>query len=143
MAFYNRKKLELEVALEQLKEAESRIRELESDFLALERAAAVIVMSQDGIIERVSDLFLDLLGYERDQLIGQHHRCFCCSDYSKSEDYIKFWRQLVTGNVNAGSFPAVHASGNHVYVNARYSPVMSDNGLSRKVIGCIASVVND
>lgn len=140
MAFYNRRKLELEATLEQLEDAKSRVRELESDFQAVEQAAAMIIMSQDGIIERVSDLFLDMLGYERNQLIGQHHRCFCGSDYAKSEDYIKFWRQLVAGRVKAGSYPAVHLNGNPVHLSARYSPVINDNGVVGKVIGFISNV---
>jgi methyl-accepting chemotaxis protein len=131
VAFYNRRKLELEATLEQLEDAKSRVRELESDFQAVE---------QDGIIERVSDLFLDMLGYERNQLIGQHHRCFCGSDYAKSEDYIKFWRQLVAGRVKAGSYPAVHLNGNPVHLSARYSPVINDNGVVGKVIGFISNV---
>lgn len=139
MAFYNRTKLELQAAREKLEAAENRIRELESDFRAVERATAVIVMSQDGIIESVSTEFEDLLGYERHKLIGQHHRCFCCREYARSEDYIKFWRELVTGNVKTGSFPAVHARGHNVCLNARYSPVMSDKGVSRRVIGIVSS----
>ena len=139
MAFYNRKKLELQEALAKLEAAESRVRELESDFQAIEQAVAVLVMTQDGIIERANDRFRDLLGYEPDDLVGQHHRIFCDSDYAKSEDYIQFWRELVTGNVKQGSFPAVHADGHDVLLDARYSPVKGEQGISRRVIAIISA----
>ena len=119
MAFYNRKKLELQEALARLEAAESRVRELESDFQAVEQAVAVLVMTQDGIIERANNRFRDLLGYEPENLVGQHHRIFCNSDYARSEEYIRFWRELVTGNVKQGSFPAVHADGHDVLLDAR------------------------
>ena len=143
MAFYNRKKLELQEALAKLDASESRVRELESDFQAVEQAIAVLVMTQDGIIEHANDRFRDLLGYERDDLIGQHHRVFCTSDYAKSEDYIRFWRELVTGNVKQGSFPAVHAAGHDVSLDARYSPVMSEQGVSRRVIAIISGCASE
>lgn len=138
MAFYNRRKLELQAALEKLEAAEGKIRELESDFQAVEQAIAVLVMSQDGIIESVNNGFLDLLGYEGEELIGQHHRFFCASDYANSEDYIRFWRELVTGKVKQGRFPAVHAHGHDVLLDARYSPVMGEQGISRRVIALVS-----
>jgi len=139
MAFYNRKKLELQEALAKLEAAESRVRELESDFQAVEQAVAVLVMTQDGIIERANSRFCDLLGYEPENLVGQHHRIFCNSDYARSEDYIRFWRELVTGNLKQGSFPAVHADGHDVLLDARYSPVKGEQGISRRVIAIIGA----
>lgn len=142
MAFYNRKKLELQEALAKLEAAENRVRELESDFRAVEQAMAVLVMTQDGIVESVNKGFLELLGYERDALIGQHHRVFCASDYARSEDYIRFWRELVTGNVKQGSFPAIHAAGHDVWLDALYSPVMGEQGVSKRVIALVSGIRN-
>ncbi|SNC74693.1 methyl-accepting chemotaxis protein [Marinobacter sp. es.048] len=140
MAFYNRRKLELQDALEKLEAAENRIRDLESDFQAVEQAVAVLVMTQDGIIERANNRFVDLLGYKPEKLIGQHHRAFCTSNYATSEDYIRFWRELVTGNVKQGSFPAVHADGRDVWLEARYSPVKGEQGVSTRVIALIGGI---
>ena len=138
MAFYNRKKLELQAALEKLEMAERRVRELEEDFRAVDQAIALLFMSRDGIIESVNALFLDLLGYESHQLVSQHHRIFCPSEYAKSEEYVKFWRELVTGNVKQGVFPAIHACGHTVWLEARYSPVMSEQGMARRVIAMVS-----
>lgn len=140
MAFYNRNKLKLQEALAKLDVAQRRVDELESDFQAVEQAFAVLVMTQDGIIEHANDQFCDLLGYERNDLIGQHHRLLCGSEYAGSEDYIRFWRELVTGNIKHGNFPAVHAAGHDVSVAARYSPVMSEQGVSRRIIALVSGL---
>tara|TARA_B100000749_G_scaffold37991_1_gene26173 strand:- start:3520 stop:3957 length:438 start_codon:yes stop_codon:yes gene_type:complete len=139
MAFYNRKKLELQEALAKLEAAKSRVQELESDFQAVENAMAVLVMTQDGIIERANHRLLDLLGYQAESLIGEHHRVLCTSDYAKSEDYIRFWRELVTGNVKKGRFPAVHADGQEVWLEASYSPVKGEQGVATRVIALVNS----
>ncbi|MEQ5815255.1 PAS domain-containing protein [Marinobacter sp. NFXS11] len=138
MAFYNRKKLELQEALAKLEAAKSRVQELESDFQAVEKAMAVLVMTQDGIIERANHRFLEMVGYQPEALIGQHHRVLCTSDYAKSEDYIRFWRELVTGNVKQGSFAFVHADGNEVLFEARYAPVKGEQGVATRVIALIS-----
>ena len=134
MAFYNRKKLELQEALAKLEAAENRIQELESDFQAVEKAMAVLVMTQDGIIERANHRLLDLLGYQPEALIGQHHRVLCTSDYAKSEDYIRFWRELVTGQVQQGRFLNLGADGQPIWLEARYLPVLSDKGIVKRII---------
>lgn len=86
MAFMRKTKQELETALKKLDAAEARTQELEADVRALERVAGVMVLSPDGLIESVNDLLLDGLGYQRDDLIGQHHRVLCDGDYTRSED---------------------------------------------------------
>ncbi|MGC8118860.1 PAS domain-containing protein [Marinobacter sp. VGCF2001] len=139
MAFMRKTKQELAAALEKLDQAEARIRDLEADVQALDRVAGMIVLSPDGLIERVNDIALEALGYQRDELVGNHHRVFCSADYSRSEEYIRFWRELAIGRAQQGTFEAVTASGASLQLDARYSPVMNDKGLSRRVIALITS----
>lgn len=140
MAFLNKRKQELQAALEKLEAAENRIAELEADFQAIERSVAFLMLSRDGLVERVSDVFLDGLGYQRDQLIGQHHRVFCEEDYSRSEDYIAFWRELVTGHVKEGHFPNLNARGQKVWLEARYLPVLSEKGVVKRIVVLVNSI---
>jgi len=140
MAFMRKTKQELETALEKLEAAEARIQELEADVRALERVAGVMVLSPDGLIESVNDILLDGLGYQRDDLIGQHHRVLCDEEYTRSEDYIRFWRELVTGHTRQGRFERIHANGHRVWLEASYSPVMSYKGLSRRVITLVSDI---
>lgn len=135
MAFYNRTKLELQATQEKLQAAESRIDELEADFRAIEQHTALMVLSRDGLIERVSRPCLDLFGYQQeDQLIGKHHRIFCEDDYARSEEYIVFWRELVTGHAKEGQFFNLDAQGQGLWLNASYLPVLSDKGILKRIV---------
>lgn len=135
MAFYNKTKLELQATQEKLQAAENRIDELEADFRAIEQHTALMVLTRDGLIDRVSRPFLDLFGYEQaDELIGKHHRVFCEDEYARSEEYIIFWRKLVTGHVKEGQFFNLDAQGQGLWLNASYLPVLSDKGIVKRVV---------
>lgn len=134
MAFFGKKKQQLQVALEKLEAAEKRIIDLEADFQAIENASAMLVLTPDGIIERVSEAFLAMLGYEAQSLLGKHHRIFCESAYTRSEAYIVFWRDLVIGEKKEGRFLNIDANGHKVWLNARHLPVKVNGGMVRRII---------
>jgi methyl-accepting chemotaxis protein len=134
MAFFGKKKQELQAALEKLEAAEKRVIELEADFRAIEQSAAVLVLTPDGLIDRASDAFLALLGYKTEELTGKHHRVLCEDAYTRSEEYIVFWRSLVIGVAQNGRFLNLDASGQGVWLNARYLPVRINKGMVRRII---------
>ena len=138
MALFRKTKQELEQALEKLEAAEKRIRDMEADMQALETSMPLLVMSRDGLIERASEPFLELLGYSRENLIGQHHRVLCKSDYVQSEDYIVFWRDLAIGHAKQGYFATLFADGSELELHARYLPVLSEKNVVIRVVVLIS-----
>ena len=134
MAFFGKKKQALQAALDKLEVAEKRIIELEADFEAIKESSAVLVLTPDGLIERVSDAFLALLGYKAEELTGKHHRVLCESAYTGSEEYIVFWRSLVIGVAQNGRFLNLDASGQGVWLKARYLPVRINKGMVRRIL---------
>jgi len=140
--FQSKRKQELQAALEKLEAAENRVSELEADWQAIQRSVALAVMSGDGLFESVSDVFLDMLGYQEQQLIGKHHRVLCKPEDVRGEEYIRFWRELVTGHVKEGRFLNLGADGQPIWLEARYLPVLSDKGIVKRII-MLASSTND
>ena len=134
MVFQSKRKQELQAALEKLEAAENRVAELEADWQAIQRSVALAVMSGDGLFESVSDVFLDMLGYQEQQLIGKHHRVLCKPEGARGEEYIRFWRELVTGHVQEGRFLNLGADGQPIWLEARYLPVLSDKGIVKRII---------
>ncbi|WP_320407626.1 MULTISPECIES: PAS domain-containing protein [unclassified Marinobacter] len=132
--FQSKLKQELQAALEKLEAAENRVSELEADWQAIQRSVALAVMSGDGLFESVSDVFLDMLGYQEQQLIGEHHRVLCKHEDARGEEYIRFWRELVTGHVQQGRFLNLGADGQPIWLEARYLPVLSDKGIVKRII---------
>lgn len=134
MAVFNKTKKELEATRQKLEAAELQVRNLEADFQAIEGALALMVLSRDGLIERVNSGLLGLLGRQREALLGQHHRALCSDVYTKSEAYIIFWRELATGHAKQGRFVYLSGSGGEVGLRSHYLPIVSEKGIVERII---------
>ncbi|MDX1588530.1 MAG: PAS domain-containing methyl-accepting chemotaxis protein [Oleiphilaceae bacterium] len=94
---------------------------------------AVIEFSPEGIILSANRLFLNAVGYSESEVIGQHHSLFCDRQYSRSEAYVRFWRDLRAGTYCCGEFPRINKAGERLWLQATYFPVMEDGQVSRIV----------
>ena len=106
----------------------------EGKLAALSRTQAVIEFSPTGEIVTANQNFLDLLGYSLQEIVGRHHSIFCESGYTASTDYQNFWQSLGSGQFKAGQFKRVTKSGQSVYIQASYNPVLDDNNQVFKVV---------
>ncbi|UZE26192.1 methyl-accepting chemotaxis protein [Pseudomonas sp. B21-056] len=101
---------------------------------ALERSMAVVEFSPEGKLLRANEHFLSTMGYRADQLAGLSHRDFCTPALSGSAEYREFWNQLRAGRFVSGTFQRVSGQGQHIWLEASYSPVMDENGRVVKVV---------
>lgn len=99
---------------------------------ALARTQAVISFSLDGHVVEVNDTFLAALGYNRDEIIGKHHRMFCDKEYASSPEYAEFWKKLGQGEPQVGEFERFRKDGRSIYIRAAYNPTFD---LSGQVVG--------
>jgi methyl-accepting chemotaxis protein len=98
---------------------------------AINRSTALISFNIDGFITDVNSIFLETMGYkanEKDKVIGKHHSVFVSYEYSKSDDYAKFWESLRKGKFFDGIFERRKVDGSIVYLQASYNPVMDSKG---------------
>ncbi|MFC0267861.1 PAS domain S-box protein [Kushneria aurantia] len=105
----------------------------QSELGALDRAQAIIEFDTQGTILEANDNFCRLMGYERDEIVGQHHRIFV----PRSElgpAYDRFWRDLNNGIYQAGEFLRHARDGSEVWIQGNYSPVPDLNGVPCKVV---------
>ncbi len=108
--------------------------ELSEAWEAIERMFAVIVFDPDGQIIEVNKVFMDATGYNREELIGQHHRILCDKKYTESKDYVEFWNILRSGKRHYGTFRRVRKDGSDLFLYAEYTPILDDNGHVVKVL---------
>lgn len=101
---------------------------------ALNRSMASIEFSSDGTIIEANDNFLAGMGYQKGELVGQHHRIFCDSEYVSSKQYAEFWQNLGRGEFFSGKIKRVKKSGEIIWLEATYNPVKDANGRVVKVI---------
>lgn len=95
---------------------------------ALEQVQAVIEFDLEGRVVRANRLFLDLMGYSAEEVVGQHHRIFCPAQVTNSEDYRALWQGLIQGEMREGNFLRSTKSGRQVWLQASYSPVRDAEG---------------
>jgi methyl-accepting chemotaxis protein len=98
---------------------------------AINRSTALISFSSDGFINNVNSIFLETMGYkanEKNKLIGKHHSIFVTYEYSKSDEYIKFWESLKKGDYFDGVFERLKVDGSIVHLQASYNPIVDSKG---------------
>jgi len=108
--------------------------ELRLALRAIDRSMAIIEFEMDGTILWANDNFLDATGYELVELIGQHHSMFCDQQYARSLEYKAFWRRLRAGEFASGEFRRLRKSGEDLWIQATYNPILDDAGRPRKVV---------
>ena len=110
-------------------------RELEHAFFgAMDRTQAIIRFTTDGTILHANDNFLGALGYQADEIIGQHHPMFVDPSYAESADYVQFWHDLAGGKAYTDQFPRLRKDGSVIWIQATYAPVHDDEGNTTGVI---------
>jgi len=112
---------------------------------AINRSTALISFNTDGFIIDVNSIFLETMGYkpnEKSKVVGKHHSIFVSYEYSKSDEYAKFWESLRKGKYFDGVFERKKVDGSTVYLQASYNPVLDSKGNITDVVK-IATDVTD
>lgn len=109
-------------------------KELVSRYEAINRSNAMIEFTLDGYIVKVNDLFLQVMGYTQDEVIGKHHKIFVDDKYEVSDDYRKFWENLKRGEIFSDRIERIKKDGTIVYLQATYNPVINENGEVNRVL---------
>lgn len=119
--------------------------ELLSRLEAINRSNAIIYFDLAGFILGVNAIFLKTMGFaedEHDKLIGKHHSIFVSYEYSKSDEYVKFWDTLRSGTFFEGEFERKKIDGSSVYLQATYNPIYNESGTITKIMK-IATNITD
>jgi PAS domain S-box-containing protein len=111
--------------------------ELLSRLEAINRSNAIIYFDLNGFILGMNSIFLKAMGYDDDdykQLIGKHHSIFVDYNYSKSDEYKKFWETLRSGKFFEGEFERKKMDGSPIYLQATYNPILDESGDITKIM---------
>ena len=60
--------------------------------------------------------------------------CIRDSEYSKSEEYVKFWEVLRSGKFFEGEFERKKVDGSPIYLQATYNPIFDESGQITKIM---------
>lgn len=101
---------------------------------AIHRVQAVIEFDPSGKILKANDNFLNAMGYDLGEIVGQHHRMFVDPSEAQSEEYEAFWKSLSKGQYHEGNFKRVSKSGEIVWIKATYNPIFDLDGNTSKIV---------
>jgi methyl-accepting chemotaxis protein len=101
---------------------------------ALNRVQAVIEFNLDGIVEKANENFCAVMGYELEEIVGQHHRIFCEKEYAESDDYAEFWKKLREGERFESEFKRLAKDGHEIWLRASYNPVLDADGKTERIV---------
>jgi methyl-accepting chemotaxis protein len=108
--------------------------DFEGQIRAIGKSQAVIEFGLDGIVRSANEIFLNVLGYTLDEIVGKHHRMFCDPIYVNSTEYRAFWDRLNRGEYDAGEYRRIGKGGKEVWIAASYNPILDLNDRPFKVI---------
>jgi len=109
----------------------TELQEARSVVDAIRQHNAVIEFSPDGTILDANDTFLSLMGFQRQEVVGQHHRLFCDAKDTATSSYRTFWAALAAGDKQAGTFRRINRAGQPIWLQANYIPVRRDGRVVR------------
>lgn len=106
----------------------------ENQLSAINKSTGAIEFSLDGKVTAVNDIFLNILGFTRQEAIGALHSDFVEPEFIKSGDYKKFWEKLNQGESITGQFLRIGKHGKEVWLDATYNPILNAEGKPYKAV---------
>ncbi|WP_082305780.1 methyl-accepting chemotaxis protein [Pseudoalteromonas sp. '520P1 No. 412'] len=108
--------------------------DFEGQISAIDKSQAVIEFNMDGTIINANDNFLNTVGYQLNEIKGQHHSMFVEPEYKVSSEYQQFWQKLNRGEFEADEFKRIGQGGKEIWIQASYNPIFDLNGKPFKVV---------
>jgi methyl-accepting chemotaxis protein len=123
-------------------EAEMERQNAKGVLAAINAVSAFVEFDLTGQIISANDVFLGLMGYRSEEVVGKHHRIFVDPAQAALPAYQEFWRELVSGKSQNDVFKRITKSGHEVWIRGIYAPIRDEMGRVTKVVK-IASDVTD
>jgi PAS domain S-box-containing protein len=115
-------------------ETKLRNAEFAAQVAAIDRVQAVVAFDLKGRVLSANRIFLDMMGYELAQIVGQHHRLFQCPEAGSDEEEAALWARVTAGEPVSGEFRRRGRDGRTVWTYASYNPVFDADGRLAKVV---------
>ncbi|UTW55419.1 PAS domain-containing sensor histidine kinase [Kordiimonas sp. SCSIO 12610] len=106
----------------------NKIQELESFRRAMDAQAIVSIADKAGNIIYVNDIFCEISGYRRDELIGQNHRILKSGQHTP-EFYQDIWKTISAGKIWQGVIQNKTKQNKPYWVKSTIVPELNENGI--------------
>ena len=107
---------------------------LKNHINAIDTSNASIEFDLEGNILSANKNFLEIMGYNEDDVIGKHHSLFVDRSFSKSNTYQLFWSSLKKGIYQKDEFIRVAKNGKLIWLSGSYTPISDIQGQPYKIL---------
>lgn len=101
---------------------------------AIGKSNAIIEFDTKGNVLDANQNFLKIVGYELDEIVGQHHSLLVTEEHKNATEYQEFWSQLGEGNFVEGEFERQKKNGKKIWLRGMYNPIYDMNGKPCKIV---------
>jgi PAS domain S-box-containing protein len=116
--------------------------DLEKTINAISRAQAVVEFTASGEIITANANFLNLMGYNLDEIKGRPHHIFVDATYAASQEYFNFWSKLRRGESVTEEFKRIGKDGHVVWLQASYNPIFDADDNITKIVQFSTDITN-
>ncbi|QAX81172.1 PAS domain S-box protein [Yersinia hibernica] len=100
----------------------------------------MIIFKPDGTVKHANTLFLQAMGYQREEVLGKHHQLFCDPHYVQSDAYRRHWQLLNEGRPITDNIKRVRKDGSIIWLQGTYTPVLNSQGHVVEIIKIASDV---
>lgn len=101
---------------------------------AIKSQVGYVEFSRSGVVKSVNDILLSHIGFQREELEGEHHGLLWGASHASTDDYQRFWEDLERGISQQGTFPCNAKDGRRVWLESTYFPITDDKGEVYRII---------
>ena len=124
-------------------ELKKRQVEVHNRMTAINKSNAVIEFDLEGKVIFANNLFVETMGYSsQEEIVGKHHSIFVEEDYSESDEYRLFWKNLREGTVFSDEIVRVRKDGTLAHLQATYNPIIGVDGKIYRVMKIAVDVTD-
>ncbi|MDX2195424.1 MAG: PAS domain S-box protein [Cytophagales bacterium] len=101
---------------------------------AINKSNACVHLDLNGNILDVNEMFAQVIGYKKDELIGKNEKIFLPHDEQDSEKHNMLWQSLKMGQFNSGEFRKIDKNGKEIWMQINYNPLFDLNNKPYKIL---------
>jgi PAS domain S-box-containing protein len=129
------------VLIEFVRKVRYKFQSIDDTLGAINASNALVEFDLDGTLVSCNDIFCELTGYSKKELIGKPHKMLVPNDIDL-QGYKSFWGDLRRGKVKSGEFMRIGKGGREFYIYGNYNPIKNPYGETYRVLK-IASDITD
>ncbi|MDR5017883.1 PAS domain-containing methyl-accepting chemotaxis protein [Yersinia rochesterensis] len=111
-----------------------------AELTSIDNAIPMIIFKPDGTVKHANTLFLQSMGYQREEVLGKHHRLFCDPHYVQSDAYRRHWQLLNEGRPITDNIKRIRKDGSIIWLQGTYTPVLDNKGRVVEIIKIASDV---